>query len=90
MISTPGERTVQPSLDIRRHNDGSIDFDFYRRRAWRRRRLARRIIVKRCLTAIGQAAKLSLSAMARVYGALPVVASRHIFAARWMAARIRT
>ena len=28
---------MQPSLDVRRHNDGSIDFDFYRRCAARRR-----------------------------------------------------
>ena len=56
---------MQPSLDIRRHNDGSIDFDFYRRCEARRRRLAKRMVVKHCLTAIGQAAKASISAMAR-------------------------
>jgi hypothetical protein len=38
--------TMQPTLDIRRHGDGSIDFDFYRRRAVRRRRLARRIMIR--------------------------------------------
>jgi hypothetical protein len=57
---------MQPSLDTRRHNDGSIDFDFYRRRAARRRRLAKRLVVKHCLTAIGRAAKASVSAMARL------------------------
>jgi hypothetical protein len=41
---------MQPTLDIRRHGDGSIDFDFYRRRAMRRRRLTRRMLVKRRLT----------------------------------------
>ena len=56
---------MQPSLDVRRHNDGSIDFDFYRRCAARRRRLAKRMVVKHCLTAIGRAAKASISAMAR-------------------------
>ena len=54
---------MQPNLEVRRHNDGSIEFDFYRRRAWRRRRLARRMIFKRCQTAIGQAARASLAAV---------------------------
>jgi hypothetical protein len=42
---------MQPTLDVRRHADGSIDFDFYRRRAMRRQRLARRTFVRRCLAA---------------------------------------
>jgi quercetin dioxygenase-like cupin family protein len=51
---------MQPSLDIQRHNDGSIDFDFYHRRASRRRRLARRMIFKHYRSAIGKAAKASV------------------------------
>jgi hypothetical protein len=33
---------MQPTLNVHRHADGSIDFDFYRRQAARRRRLSRR------------------------------------------------
>jgi quercetin dioxygenase-like cupin family protein len=55
---------MQPSLDIRRHNDNSIDFDFYRRRALRRRRLAKRTIFKHYRTTIGKAAKASVSVIA--------------------------
>ena len=40
---------MQPTLDIRRHGDGSIDYDFYRRRAKRQRRVTKRMIVKHCL-----------------------------------------
>lgn len=57
---------MQPTLDIRRHGDGSIDFDFYRRRAVRRRRLARRMIVQRHLAACGRLARASGSALASV------------------------
>jgi hypothetical protein len=39
------------SPDIRRNPDGSIDFDFYRRRADRARRLAQRLWVKRNIAA---------------------------------------
>ena len=35
------------NLDIRYHSDGSIDFDFYRRRAARQRGVARRAFVRR-------------------------------------------
>jgi hypothetical protein len=45
---------MQPTLDIRRHGDGSIDFDFYRRRAMRRRRAARGKFVRHCLAAAGR------------------------------------
>ena len=37
---------MQPTLDVRRHADGTLDFDFYRRRAARRRRLTRRLLFK--------------------------------------------
>ena len=36
---------MQPDLDVRRHADGSIDFDFYRRRAARQRRLSQRVLM---------------------------------------------
>jgi hypothetical protein len=55
---------MQPSLNVRRHNDGSIDFDFYRRSAARRRRRAKRMIIKRNLTAIGRAGQAGISAIA--------------------------
>jgi hypothetical protein len=57
---------MQPTLDIRRDSDGSIDFDFYRRRAKRRRRLARRMLLGRCLAAGGGLIGASGSAMARL------------------------
>ena len=53
------------SLDIRRHPDGSIDFDFYRRRATRRRRLARRAVFRHYLLVIGQAVRATISAIRR-------------------------
>jgi hypothetical protein len=53
------------SLDVRRHPDGSIDFDFYRRRAIRRRRLALRLVLKNRLAAIGRVAKGSMQAINR-------------------------
>jgi hypothetical protein len=43
------EETMQPNLDIHRHSDGSMDFDFYRRRASRLRRLYKRLIFKQWL-----------------------------------------
>ena len=55
---------MQPTLDIRRHGDGSIDYDFYRRRAKRRRRVTKRMIVKHCLAAGGRLASASVSAIA--------------------------
>jgi hypothetical protein len=36
-------------LDIRRHADGAIDFDFYRRQAKRRRRLTRQRVFRQWL-----------------------------------------
>jgi hypothetical protein len=51
---------MQPALDIRRHGDGSIDFDFYRRRAMRQRRLARRLIVKHYLAVGGRIVSASM------------------------------
>lgn len=40
---------MQPSLDVRRHGDGSTDFDFYRRRAGLLRRRARTALLRRFL-----------------------------------------
>jgi hypothetical protein len=51
---------MQPTLDVRRHADGSIDLDFYRRRAMRRRRLARRTFVKHGLAAARRMARASV------------------------------
>jgi hypothetical protein len=55
---------MQPTLEIRRHGDGSIDYDFYRRRAKRRRRVTKRMIVKHSLAAGGRLASASVSAVA--------------------------
>jgi len=55
---------MQPILAIRRHSDGSIDFDFYRRRAMRRRRLARRVFVRHCLTTVRHTVAATVSAIA--------------------------
>jgi hypothetical protein len=55
---------MQPSLDVRRNSDGSIDFDFYRRRARRRRRLARRMLVRHRLTAAGRLVSSCVSMIA--------------------------
>ena len=70
---------MQPTLDIRRHGDGSIDFDFYRRRATRRRRLARRIIIRSThmrKSIIWTAVLGSLAWMALVYAVGPTDAAR--------------
>jgi hypothetical protein len=57
---------MQPTLDIRRHADGSLDFDFYRRRAKRRRRLVKRMLVARFLAMGAGLAAAGASAMARL------------------------
>jgi hypothetical protein len=61
---------MQPSLDVRRHPDGSPDFDFYRRRAARSRRLVRQHAFRRAFVAAGPAVKvlclLTLVAVATV------------------------
>jgi len=57
---------MQPTLDIRRHNNGSIDFDFYRRRATRRRRLVRRLVFKHLLSMGGQMINAGVSAIANL------------------------
>jgi hypothetical protein len=57
---------VIKTLDVRRHFDGSIDFDFYRRRAARRRRLALRLAFKKRLAAIERVTKVVMSAVNRV------------------------
>ena len=35
------------NLDVRYHSDGSIDFDYYRRRAARQRGIVRRAFIRR-------------------------------------------
>jgi hypothetical protein len=61
---------VQPQLDVRRHNDGSIDFDFYRRRAVRRRNVARRLIVRHCLISVGKVLTVDISAVEALIAAV--------------------
>jgi hypothetical protein len=39
---------------VRRHPDGSINFDFYRQRATRQRRLAKQLLMRRCSAFIYQ------------------------------------
>jgi O-acetyl-ADP-ribose deacetylase (regulator of RNase III) len=46
------------SANGRRHSDGSIDYDYYRRRASRWRRRVLRILVARGLCRIGQAMRI--------------------------------
>jgi hypothetical protein len=57
------EGTVIRCADIRRHSDGSIDMDFYRRRAMRGRRRTRRLVFKRSLSAIVQAIRAVVAAI---------------------------
>ena len=59
---------MQPTLDVRRHGDGSIDFDFYRRRAMRLRRLVVRMLVKRCLAAASRIVSAPVAPGARPPG----------------------
>ena len=47
--------------NVRRHPDGSIDFDFYRRRASRKRRRARQLVFARCLRTVEGAEKAVLT-----------------------------
>jgi hypothetical protein len=68
-VSIRGE-AVQPQLDVRRHNDGSIDFDFYRRRAVRRRNVARRLIVRHCLISVGKVLTVGISAVEALIAAV--------------------
>jgi hypothetical protein len=57
---------VQPNLDVHRHSDGTIDFDFYRRRASRLRRLYKGLIVKQWLAQVTAIALLALSTAKRL------------------------
>jgi hypothetical protein len=50
-------------LEVHRNIDGSIDFDFYRRRAARQRRLLQRIVFRRRLIVIRKAAMAFISAV---------------------------
>lgn len=56
---------MQSDLDTRRHPDGSIDFDFYRRRATRWRRKTRAALIHRLVTHFVQAVRYCISAMPR-------------------------
>ena len=62
---------MQPNLDVRRHADGSIDFDFYRRRASRRRRLSQRVLILLWVT--------YLNAMANELASLASRIARHLW-----------
>lgn len=44
---------MQPGLNVHRYSDGSIDFDFYRRRAVRYRRRVMQILLMRLLSRAG-------------------------------------
>lgn len=55
-----------PFPDVRRHPDGSIDFDFYKRRASRGRQRARQLVFARCLRTIGGAGKEALAAIRKL------------------------
>jgi len=57
------ESTMTGPLNVRRHLDGSIDVDFYRRRANRQRRLIRRLVLRRHVILISQAAATITSAL---------------------------
>jgi hypothetical protein len=61
---------MQPNLDVRRHLDGSIDFDFYRRRAARRHRLARRLIIGRYVALVTRSVRTGVAAAARLIAAM--------------------
>jgi hypothetical protein len=70
---------MQPNLDVRRHSDGSIDFDFYRRRAARQHRLARRLIIGRSIALVARSVRTSVAAAARL-----VAAFSHGQQVRWL------
>ena len=57
---------MQPNLDIRRHSDGTIHFDFYRRRADRVRRLYKLLIFKQWLAQLTAITLAALSFAKRV------------------------
>ena len=64
---------MQPQQDIRRHPDGSIEFDFYRRAAARRRRRVKRVLARRLMhrtVAIAHAGAAALFAVLRTFGTL--------------------
>jgi hypothetical protein len=48
----------------RRHADGSMDVDFYRRGARRRQRRMKRLVFRRCAAAIVRAVRTVVSAFA--------------------------
>jgi hypothetical protein len=52
---------------VRRHPDGSINFDFYRRRAAHQRLLAKKLLMRRCSAFIHQA---MMGFMAHIRGGL--------------------
>jgi hypothetical protein len=56
---------MQPNPDVRRHSDGSLDFDFYRRRAARRRHLAQRLVFRHCVTLCVRAATACIQVITR-------------------------
>jgi hypothetical protein len=67
---------MQPTLDIHRHSDGSIDFDFYRRRATRERRRTKQMLINHYLTAVRLTVKSSVLATAKAYRRQPTFSLR--------------
>src|SRR5262245_153057 len=65
------EPAMQPTQDVRRYADGSIDFDFYRRQAARRQRLARRVLILRWVN--------HLSGLVSALGSLVARTARHLW-----------
>jgi hypothetical protein len=54
---------MQPDFNIRRLSDGSIDFEFYCRRAIRERRRKNQVLVARLLASVATALRLGVSAI---------------------------
>ena len=52
-------------FSIRRDCDGAIDFDFYRRRATRQRRLAQRLAIRKAIAAVARALRAVVARAAR-------------------------
>ena len=57
------------NLDVRYHADGSIDFDFYRRRAARQRRIARHAFLRRSIRLICAMPGVIRAALGQGFGA---------------------
>jgi uncharacterized protein YjiS (DUF1127 family) len=58
---------MQPGLNVRRHSDISIDFDFYRRRAVRYRRRVMQMLLMRLLSRAGSLFDTWIGSCYRLY-----------------------